>query len=566
MFQLMATAGSSLLLAIAIAFPSCQAQPVAPPAPPPNGPPTSPAFFPLAVWWQQANGTGHSGPYPTNAAAAAAAHMNIMLGQGADWPEQFGADQGELAAIKQNGLYVVGGINVPWNQNTSNLSVASILALAQSQGAQANLIGYNAGDEPQCQPGQGQIAMQDVPQVIAGIHSYDPTRLVTLNQTDWMIQPQWQHNPSECLAWDEAALQATGVASMDYYPVTSPYARADLGVGGSNYSTVPNDSLFMQGLSVRALAHFAAAGQPVWAYVESGSDNFGLSSAQDNMPASVTAGSTTLVATGPQQFGSAWIGLGVQGSDLPSGAKIVAVQDAKHATLSAPATGSNGNETITVAGGVNNADCVASTNVCVVNGNEYRPTAAQVAAEVWMSVIAGANGIEWFCHDSTSYSFCLGDSALGGSAATAVFDNIQYVDRTVLHHAPILNAPSVGGCSMDQLDYSSGTLSTARSCSGGDLTIATDNPAVPGAALLKAYNGADYLIAQSMRRGNGGARLTFTVPQMANRHATIVYDTNERYDPSHATNRTAFALDGAGSFTDAIGTYDDYQVKIYRLR
>lgn len=524
-----------------------------------------PDFFPIAVWWQQAN-QAEQGPYPTLAAEAAGGGINIMLGQGANWPEGFGTDQGEFEAIKQAGLYLIGGINVPWNENTSNLSVASILALAQSIGGEANLIGYNAGDEPQCQPGNGQIGMQQVPQVIAGIHSYDSTRLVTLNETDWMIQPQWQHNPPDCLARDEAALQATSVASMDYYPVTSPYRRADLGVGGSNYNTVPNDALFMQGLSVQALAHFAAAGQPIWAYVESGSDNFGLSSAQDDFTAAVSAGSATLVATGPQQFGQTWIGLGVQGPDLPAGTTVVSVQDAQHATLSAAARNSNGSEPVVITGGYNNADCSQATNVCVVNGNELRPTPQQVGAEVWMSIIAGATGIEWFCHDSTSYSFCLGNSAAATAAATAAFENIAYIDRAVLDHAPILNAKTIGQCSMDQLNYTTGVLTTGQSCSGGSLTVATANPAVPGAALLKSYNGADYLIAQSMRRNNGGARLTFTVPPMAGRQATVIYDTNQHYDHAHTSLHAHFALDASGTFTDRIGANDDYQVKIYRLQ
>ena len=116
----------------------------------PNGPPQSPSFFPIAVLWQAPTATGRSGPYPTEAAAAAAEHINIFLGLSGGgktgvWPERFGHDEGELELIKAKKLYLIGGVKTPSTENSSAGSVASMLALAKSIRASSNLIGYDHG-------------------------------------------------------------------------------------------------------------------------------------------------------------------------------------------------------------------------------------------------------------------------------------------------------------------------------------------------------------------------------------------------------------------------------------
>jgi len=543
---------------------SAQTPPRTPLRSPTNGPWQKPGFFPIAVWYQQANSTGHSGRYATLAAAAAASRINVFLGQGADWPENYGADNGEIEAIQQNGLYLIGGIAVPSTENSSAHSVSSILALAHGAGADANLIGYNAGDEPQCDA-RGLSSMAAVPTVVSDITKYDPTRIVTFNQTDWMIQPEWQHNPTGCLASDQTALHAVSVASFDYYPETSPYIASQLNVTGSDFKSVGNDSLWVQGLSVQALAKFALPGQPLWAYVEAGGDNFGLSEVNNVLSGSVAGGSTTLVnASGRSSFTESWLGLAVSGTAIPSGTTIVGVIDATHATMSRSATGTSSGS-ITVGSGPL-GDCVVGVNLCVVNGNEYRPTPAQVSAEVWMSIINGATGIEYFCHDATSYSFCLGDSGAGGAAATATQVNLSRVDRAVLSRAEVLNAPTSGICSMQQFNYTTGVASIATSCSNGVLSMATRNPAVPGMALAKSYDGATYLFAQSDRRSPSGADFTFGLAGLAGHPATVIFDTNSRYDRAHTSHGKTFTLDGSGGFTDTLGAnHNDYQVKIYRI-
>jgi hypothetical protein len=204
-------------------------------------------------------------------------------------------------------------------------------------------------------------------------------------------------------------------------------------------------------------------------------------------------------------------------------------------------------------------------NLCVVNGNEYRATPAQVNAEVWMSIINGAMGIEYFCHDSSSANFCMGDTA-GGPAAAAVQENIKYINTIVSNFAPQLNSSTAGICSMQRLNYTTGAQSTTTSCTNGILTMATSNAAVPGMALAKLYGGTSYLFAQSDRRSTAGATFTFTLNGYAGKTATVIYDSNQKYDIHNSSKGATFELNGSGAFADVLGAnHDDYQVKIYKI-
>ncbi len=529
-------------------------------APWPNGPPGSPQFFPICVWWQNPALAGKSGTYPTIAAAAAGMGINIFLGVG-NWPERFGGDDGELEAIKKYHRYVVGGINTPWQENTSPQSVASVLALAQSLGAGSSVIGYNAGDEPSCEKG----TMQTVPAVIKGIEGFDNTRIVTFNQTTWMITPQWMKTCEDAAL---SALQAISVGSFDFYPLTGPWFPQVFKYPKSNFLDVPNDSLWVQGLATAALRHDGRPGQPMWVFIEAGGDNLGFSGGNNSFPGGVSAGSRILSnESGWSIFTASWVGLMVSGDGIAAGTRIVAVLDATHVLLSKPAIGTSNRENIIVTGGAgSHTDCVAQVNLCVVNGNEYRPTAAQVNAETWMSLINGADGIEYFCHDSSSDFFCMGDVA-GGAVAAATQANLTYVSHTVLGFARVLNAPTAGLCSMQQMNYTTGEQSTTTSCSDGNLTIRTANAAVPAMGLLKQVGSVTYLFAQSDRRSPSGSAFTFLLTGLGGKLAKVVYDSNERYDPAHSRHGAAFQLDMTGSFTDVLGEHgDDYQVKVYMVQ
>ena len=539
-----------------------------------NGPWQNPNFFPIAVWWQSPNKTGTYGAYGSQAAAAAGEKINIFLGISGEsrtglWPEKFGSDFGELEAIKANNLYLIGGMKTPYLQNTSVNSVASVLALANSIGAQSNLIGYQTSDEPACNAGRAlpdgynyPVAMSKVPTIVNGVARFDPTRVVTFNELDWMTAPQ----AIKCLSAAITALQSTPVGSMDHYAAARAWVIFASDFAKSDFASIPNDTLFFQGLETQALIQFGRPNQPMWAAVETGSDDFGAAEANNALQASITSGSNVLVnVSGRSVFTATWVGMTVSGTGIPAGAKITGVVNSTHAVMSVAAT-ATANESVHIRGGVHNSDCVASVNLCLVNGNEYRATPVQVNAEVWMSLINGANGIEYFCHDLTAYAFCLG-APEGGAAALSVQSNLTYVNATVLSYAPVLNSPTVGICSLQQENYVTGARSTTTSCANGILTLVTTNVAVPGMAMAKQYNGSTYLFVQSDRRSAYGAIFNITLAGMSGKTARVVYDSNAQYDPANSTAGSTIALNTLGTLSDTLGAHgDDYQVKIYQVQ
>jgi hypothetical protein len=540
----------------------------------PNGPPQNPAFFPISVWWQNPAVTGQSGSYSTIGAAAAGMGINVLLGQG-DWPEQFGADAGELEAAKSNNLYVIGGIYTPSNENTSAQSVASVLSLANKIGAQRNVIGYNMGDEPDCAGDNNNgLSFAKIPPAVSELASYDNTRIVAFNQTFWPMQPYWW---GSCGAPAIDALRSIGIGSFDYYPLTNAnliaydYHYPDnlpshYYATKSDFQSIPNDTLWVQGVATQALVHAGNPNQPAWAFIEAGGDAL-ASGGYNNFPGDVTSRSAMLTnASGWSSFTQTWVGLTVSGGGLPANTKITGIIDGTHAELSAPSTTTASSETITVTGGNGSGtDCVASVNLCVVNGNEYRPTPAQVNSEVWMSLIAGANGIEYFCHDSTSDFFCMG-AAGGGPVAAITQTNLTNIDKRLRRFAPELNTPTAAACSMQVINFSTGVLSTKSSCTNSMLTISTDNAAVPGSAMVKQLNGITYLFVQSDRRSTTGANFTYAIAGLAGQTAKIVYDSDSDYDRANSTRGNTLTLSGAGQFTDALGTHSDhYQVKAYQI-
>jgi len=148
--------------------------------------------------------------------------------------------------------------------------------------------------------------------------------------------------------------------------------------------------------------------------------------------------------------------------------------------------------------GMSGSNCNHTTNICSPANNEYRATAEPVNAEAWMSIINGATGIEWFCDDSLSYTYCLGDN--GDPIANAIQANLTYVDTAILNYAPVINSPATGMCTMiTGASYTSFTTS----CSNGILTLSTGNSSLPASALVKNYSGVTYLLAQPAHNGTG---------------------------------------------------------------
>jgi hypothetical protein len=447
--------------------------------------PQSSSFFPLVMWDQPPTRTMGSGsPYTTDAAAMAGTKMNILLqidnGGGANYPTTFGTDtNGMFAALTAQGIY--GILLADYTGNTSADSVASLQAMAASIGKSSYLVGYNLGDEPQ----QNCSTVPNIPTYVATVIGYDSTRPLLWNNTDWPF------GHGVCTG-NAAALLAIGVGSFDLYPLTSPWN------GASNIPVVSGqaqDSMWIQGYSVNQFVANGRPGQPIWSYVDTGTNELAYSSQ-------------------------------------------------------------------------NGSTCSVSTNLCTPDNHEYRATAEQVNAEVWMSIINGAVGIEYFCDDTslttgeTAYDFCLGNNISGeGSVAAAIASNLTYIDTTILSFAPQLNSPISGICTMN-----TGLTYTAykSSCSNGILTLSTGTSTVPGSAVAKNYNGTLYLFADSDR--NGSATMTFTLAGYAGATAKVVYDSNAQYDPAHSSVGNTFTLNSSGAFSDTFGANaHNYQPKIYAI-
>ena len=528
--------------------------------------------FPISVWYQNPVQTGtYYKSTTTQAAATKAIGANLMLGfmgyngSPTTWPESYGADHGQLALLTSLGIDVMSPLYTDYTSKTSATSVNSVLALISKVANSSTMVmGYNLGDEPTC----AQAA--NIPSEVAAIKASDPTRIVTFNHTAWVLAPQF----SGCTSTLQAALQATSVASADDYPLINAYTNPlTFTFPESDFNSTSNDTLWRHMLMVAGLRHFALSGEPVWAFQDTGNDALGFAEANGSIISNLTSGSTTLTlvptgGAGWPKFTSRWVGMGLVGSGIPSGTTIAALTDASHVVMSHAATLSETNKPVAVVGGVHNSDCIAAVNLCLVNGNEYRATAAEVAAEAWGTVISDGDGIEWFPQDLNGAAWALGDqSVVDPAASRAAAANLAQIDRSIQTYAAVIGDATAGVCSMQSENYATGAYSKSTHCSNGILTMATADNSVPGLALAKTHSGALYVFAQSDRRSTNGAVFTFTLSGHSGQTATVVYDSNQHYDPAHSAQGSTFVLNRAAQFSDALGAFsDDYQVKIYRVQ
>jgi hypothetical protein len=154
-------------------------------------------------------------------------------------------------------------------------------------------------------------------------------------------------------------------------------------------------------------------------------------------------------------------------------------------------------------------------------GEQRRPTPAQIRAQVWMSIVHRAAGVEYYCHQqrpTVVETDCIDDAP---SLAALRQINTQLRDL-----APVLD-----------------TLPVANG-----VTVSSSDPSLPVDTLLKRYAGATYLFAAEMREGT--TRATFQLQRF----------------PAAAQ---AEVLGENRSIAVANGTFEDdfasYGVHLYRL-
>ena len=150
-----------------------------------------------------------------------------------------------------------------------------------------------------------------------------------------------------------------------------------------------------------------------------------------------------------------------------------------------------------------------------------RPTPAQIKSEVWMALIHGAAGIQYFCHrfsPTFSETDCLDD------ATTAA--GIADINAQVTELAPVLNTQSVGN----------------------GVGVVSSDASQPVDVMLKRADGASYLFAVQMRGGSTTA--TFTLRDFSARATAEVLGEERSIDVIE------------GMFED---DFTSYGVHLYRI-
>jgi hypothetical protein len=107
-----------------------------------------------------------------------------------------------------------------------------------------------------------------------------------------------------------------------------------------------------------------------------------------------------------------------------------------------------------------------------ISNTRVKPTAEQIRAEVWMSLIAGSRGLIYFVHQ---FEPAFKEASLLDDAE--LLPGVTAVNRQIQQLAPVLNSPTVAGLAK--------------------LTSAT--PAVPIASMCKQLDGATYVFAACLR-------------------------------------------------------------------
>jgi hypothetical protein len=147
-----------------------------------------------------------------------------------------------------------------------------------------------------------------------------------------------------------------------------------------------------------------------------------------------------------------------------------------------------------------------------------RPSPEQLRAEVWMSLIHGAAGIQYFCHRMTplNETDCLDDAATAAA--------LERINRELLQLAPVLNTQSYA------------------------LSPSSTNDGVPVRAVLKQLGRERYVFAAGM--ADGATMATFALGGIDASIEVEVVGENRSIVP------------GDGTFEDG---FEPYAVHLYRI-
>ena len=510
--------------------------------------PQSNTFIPIAVWNLDASNTAPpTAGYSSGAAAMAGLHINVALTIGYNGVNGYPASgtcgvdsNNELSNLHSNGVYAV-----LFGDYTSTTSSESINCQSKLPNFSSVVIGWFGSDEPSC------TTMANVPTYKATLAAEDSTRPIFWNFTDWVWGTHGGCTPASNPT-NASALQGSDIGSFDEYPVISPW-------NGSS-APVVTGSVTVSGSVVTLSSGSGFVTTGTWANqpIVLNGTLCTISSVTDSSHLTLTSScgsSGTYYMYADAMWIQGW-SVGLFGSYGRPGQPRWAYMD-------------TGNDAFAYSS-QNSSTCSQATNLCTPHANEYRATPEQVNAEVWMSFINGAMGIEWFCEDGGSgapypavqYNWCLGGTSHDSATSAIVAANLKYVDSTILSFAPELNSAVTAMCTMNT---GTGYMSYTNSCSNNGYSMSTSVPTVPGSMIIKNYNNNQYIFADADRMGS--ANFTFTLgSSYAGSIAKVVYDSNSEYDSSHDSTGATFTLNGNGAFTDTLGgNGHNYEPKIYEI-
>jgi hypothetical protein len=154
--------------------------------------------------------------------------------------------------------------------------------------------------------------------------------------------------------------------------------------------------------------------------------------------------------------------------------------------------------------------------------NTARPTPAQIKSEVWMALVHGAAGIQYFCHrfePTFSETDCLDDAPTAAA--------LPQINAQITSLANVLNTQSVGN----------------------GVTVASSAGTIPVDSMLKRFAGSTYVFAVEMRGGSTTATFTLRGGAPAAASAEVLGE-----------NRTVAVTNGV--FRD---NFQSYGVHLYRI-
>jgi hypothetical protein len=155
-----------------------------------------------------------------------------------------------------------------------------------------------------------------------------------------------------------------------------------------------------------------------------------------------------------------------------------------------------------------------------INNRQEKPSAAEVKTQVWMSLVHGAKGVGYFCHDMTLPA----NGSVGLMLDKDMMAAVKAIDQQVLDLAPALNAPTV----------TDGVSSKSSLDSRVDV-------------MVKKVGGATFVFAVDMF--NKPEKPTITVPALADGKADVLGE-NRQVDVK------------GGQIVDA---FEPYAVHLYKV-